>query len=108
MATGYLQSYQSMLQVRHQVISVLTSDWTVLCFDHELKLLWKNKLTDKNDISVRYIQAVCYFFILFVFLSSEAAMLVVPVGIQQGDGGVVIVGGREVTSHQGAQESVKR
>ncbi len=35
-------------------------------------------------------------------------MLVVPVGIQQGDGGVVIVGGREATSHQGAQESVKR
>ena len=41
MASGYLQRYQSMVQVRHQTVVVLMSDWTVLCFDHTLKLLWK-------------------------------------------------------------------
>ena len=107
MATGYLQPYQSMLQVRHQVISVLTSDWTVLCFDHELKLLWKNKLTNKNHVSVRYKQ-IFLFILVIISCYSEAALLVVPVGIQQGDVGVVIVGGREVTSHRGTQDSVKR
>ena len=55
MATGYLHPYQSMLQVRHQVIAVLTSDWTVLCFDHELKLLWKNKLKDEDTVTVRHV-----------------------------------------------------
>lgn len=59
MATGYLQPYQSMLQVRHQVIAVLTSDWTVLCFDHELKLLWKNKLLDIPEITVRQVVECC-------------------------------------------------
>ncbi len=44
MATGYLQKFQSMIQVRKQVVVVLLSDWTVLCFDHTLKLLWKTKV----------------------------------------------------------------
>lgn len=48
MATGYLQPYQSMLQVRRQVVAVLTDDWTVLCLDHELKLLWKTRVSDKD------------------------------------------------------------
>ena len=41
MATGFLRPYQSMLQVRHQVVALLMSDWSVLCLDHQLKLLWK-------------------------------------------------------------------
>ena len=48
MASGYLRRYQSMLQIRHQVVAVLMSDWMVLCFDHELKLLWKVKVADKE------------------------------------------------------------
>ena len=44
MATGYLQKFQSMVQVRKQVVVVLLSDWTVLCFDHTLRLLWKSKV----------------------------------------------------------------
>ena len=41
MATGFLRPYQSMLQVRHQVVALLMSDWSVVCLDHQLKLLWK-------------------------------------------------------------------
>ena len=50
-ASGYLQQYQSMLQVRHQVVVVLMSDWTVLCFDHTLKLLWKVKV-EKDNVGI--------------------------------------------------------
>ena len=49
MAAGYLQKYQSMLQVRHQVVVVLMSDWTVICFDHTLKLLWKVKVQKDGE-----------------------------------------------------------
>lgn len=41
MGTGFLHPYQSMVQVRHQVVVLLMSDWSVLCLDHQLKLLWK-------------------------------------------------------------------
>ena len=41
MATGFLRPYQSMVQVRQQVVVLLMSDWSVVCLDHQLKLLWK-------------------------------------------------------------------
>ena len=28
---------------------MLTSDWTVLCLNHELKLLWKTQLLKEGD-----------------------------------------------------------
>ena len=49
MGSGYLQKYQSMLQIRHQVVAVLMSDWTVLCYDHTLNLLWKSSLRKKQE-----------------------------------------------------------
>ena len=29
-----------------QVVVVLTAEWTVLCYDHQLKLLWESNPTD--------------------------------------------------------------
>lgn len=59
MATGYFRPYQSMLQVRQQVIAVLTSDWTVLCLDHQFKVLWKTKLPrvkeGTSEFVIRYV-----------------------------------------------------
>lgn len=49
MGAGYLQTYQSMLQVRHQVLVLLMSDWTVLCYDHALNLLWKSSLRKRRE-----------------------------------------------------------
>ena len=39
----------------YQVVVVLTSNWTVLCFDHELKLLWKSQPIKhkENNIIIR-------------------------------------------------------
>ena len=49
MGAGYLQKYQSMLQVRYQVVVLLLSDWTVLCYDHTLSLLWKSGLRKTRE-----------------------------------------------------------
>ena len=52
MATG---SYQSMIQVYLQVVAVLMSDWSVLCLDHQLKLLWKTMPLHKlNSVTIVY------------------------------------------------------
>ena len=54
-ATGFLRPYQSMVQVRQQVVALLMSDWSVLCFDHQLKFLWKSaplKVHNEDDMIV--------------------------------------------------------
>ena len=48
MSTGYLHRYQSMVQVRQQIVVLLMSDWTLLSFDHTFKLLWKVELKGKD------------------------------------------------------------
>ncbi|XP_072024501.1 uncharacterized protein [Amphiura filiformis] len=77
MATGYLDAYQSMIQVRQQVIIVLTSDWTVLCFDHQLQLLWETQLMN--------IQQDRYYI-------RDVAMTVVSHKLKSDDRGVIIIG----------------
>ncbi|XP_002735115.1 uncharacterized protein LOC100378520 [Saccoglossus kowalevskii] len=77
-ATGYLMEYQSMLQVRKQVVVALLSDWTVMCYDHKLQLLWQNKLSPILD--ERY----------FI---KEAAILVTSHNLKKKDGGLIIIGG---------------
>jgi len=92
MATGFLRPYQSMIQVRQQVVVVLASDWTVVCLDHELRLLWKSQPIKHTEDTIHI---------------REAAILVSPISIQKGDTGSVIVGGR-MFSTQKPQESFKR
>ncbi|XP_022108707.1 uncharacterized protein LOC110988983 [Acanthaster planci] len=77
LATGYLEIYQSMLQIRMQVIVVVTSDWTVLCFDHALNLLWETKLMTLHDSK---------------YFIREISLVVVSHNIKPDDGGLVIVG----------------
>ena len=54
MATGYLQRYQSMVQMRKQVVVVLLSDWMVICLDHTLKLLWKAQVEEREKETLHY------------------------------------------------------
>ena len=44
-----------------QVVAVLTADWTVLCLDHELKLLWKRKVAQEKDVdfTIRSVALYC-------------------------------------------------
>ncbi|KAL5466741.1 hypothetical protein EMCRGX_G030890 [Ephydatia muelleri] len=90
--TGFLQTYQSMVQVREQVVAVLTSDWTVLCLNHHLKLMWKVKVTGETKES---------------FYIREPTVLVTTVSIHKGDFGSVIVGGR-VTKERPPDSSFER
>lgn len=60
---------------------------------------WLSKLAQAISVFCELLYFCCY---------SEAALLVVPVAVQKGDEGVVIVGGREISSYQAFQESVKR
>ncbi len=71
MGVGFLETYQSMVQVRKQVgvsfmprplwivtfwyfnligqvIVVLGSDWTIVCLNAKLKHLWTRKITEKT------------------------------------------------------------
>ncbi|XP_019851651.1 PREDICTED: ankycorbin-like [Amphimedon queenslandica] len=77
MTTGFLQPYQSVVQVRKQVIAVLYSDWTLSCYNHNLKLMWSQKLNEKE-----------------IPISSEASLLVSAISIKKSPAGVILVGGR--------------
>ncbi|XP_033625650.1 uncharacterized protein LOC117288891 [Asterias rubens] len=77
LATGYLEPYQSMLQVRKQVIVVVTADWTVLCFDHNLNLLWETKLM---TVSIER------------YFIREISIQVTSHIVKADDGGLVIIG----------------
>lgn len=41
-------------EIRKQVVVVVTSGWTVMCFDHNLKKLWENNLQVYNLYSYIY------------------------------------------------------
>ncbi|XP_019863012.1 PREDICTED: uncharacterized protein LOC109591820, partial [Amphimedon queenslandica] len=77
MTTGFLQPYQSVVQVRKQVIAVLYSDWTLSCYNHNLKLMWSQKLNKKE-----------------IPIASEASLLVSAISIKKSPAGVILVGGR--------------
>lgn len=80
-ATGFRSPYKQGYN-RRQVVVVLTREWTVLCFDYKLKLLWRNNVQ----------QSVKAEFPTNLFIR-EVAILVDSTAIQKGDAGSVFVGG---------------
>lgn len=44
MATGFVDRIHGHGEIRKQVLVVVTSGWSVMCFDHNLKKLWENNL----------------------------------------------------------------
>jgi hypothetical protein len=84
LAAGYIDPVPSdPITLRRQVIAVVTQDWTVLCFDESLKLMWETNLQD---------------FVPDEFYHREVAITITPVGVFKGDRGMVIVGGS--STHQ--------
>ena len=75
MATGHL--LPATVKRRHKVIVVLTHDWTVMCFDHHLKLLWES-----NPMKVKLAHAY----------HREASISITPTKIKPFDTGLVVVG----------------
>jgi hypothetical protein len=75
MATGYFDPASD--RRRHKYVVVLTADWTVMCFDRHLKLLWESNPV-KKQISHAY--------------HREAAIYISPSKIRPFDKGLVVVG----------------
>jgi hypothetical protein len=47
MAVGFLDPPpQQRNKLRKQVVVVVTADWTIMCFDHNLELLWENNVQE--------------------------------------------------------------
>jgi outer membrane protein assembly factor BamB len=80
----------------HRIVVALTEDWTVLAFDHQLRLLWEHSVA--GGISVRGAASVHDEQQSF---RHEVALLVSPHSIYDGDHGVVIVGGRTERQDRG-------
>ncbi|XP_062102505.1 uncharacterized protein LOC133812717 [Humulus lupulus] len=84
MATGVIDRQKPGKAVR-QVLVVVTSGWTVMCFDSNLKKLWENNLQEDFPHNAHH---------------REIAISVSNYTLKHGDSGLVIVGGRmEVQPH---------
>ena len=78
-AVGFLDPPPKKLkQLRKQVVVAVTADWTIMCFDHNLKLLWENNVQEDfpHHASIR-----------------EVAVLITNHTVNKGDRGMVVVGG---------------
>ncbi|KAK6922653.1 hypothetical protein RJ641_010957 [Dillenia turbinata] len=79
MATGVVDRTYKQGQAQKQVIIVVTSDWSVMCFDHNLKKLWETNLQDDFPHNAYH---------------REVAISISNYTLKHGDTGLVIVGGR--------------
>ncbi|XP_065913962.1 uncharacterized protein [Dysidea avara] len=81
MAAGFTKVYTTLVELRLKVVVVLLSDFTLLCYNHQMKRLqWSTKLAKDMDLSTTTIR--------------EPALLVTPTALQPEDKGSIIVGGR--------------
>lgn len=85
MATGVIDRTYKQGQPLKQVLVVVTSGWSVMCFDHNLKKLWEVNLQEDFPHNAHH---------------REVAISVSNYTIKHGDTGLVIVGGRmEIQPH---------
>ncbi|XP_042030756.1 uncharacterized protein LOC121777536 [Salvia splendens] len=79
MATGVIEKTYDKREARKQVLVVVTSGWSVMCFDHNLKKLWEENLQKDFPHNAHH---------------REIAISVSNYTLRHGDAGLVIVGGR--------------
>ncbi|KAL9241667.1 hypothetical protein vseg_015750 [Gypsophila vaccaria] len=85
MATGVIDRSYKQGVPQKQVLVVVTSGWSVMCFDHNLKKLWESNLQEDFPHNAHH---------------REIAISISNYTIKHGDTGLVIVGGRmEVQPH---------
>ena len=119
MATGVIEKTYDKREARKQVLVVVTSGWSVMCFDHNLKKLWEENLQVHQKICIalmmdnhqmyQYFNYMKFCFPLctdynFLFFwqkdfphnahHREIAISVSNYTLRHGDAGLVIVGGR--------------
>ncbi|MBA0618121.1 hypothetical protein Godav_027511 [Gossypium davidsonii] len=79
MATGVIDRTFKSSGPQKRVLVVVTSGWSVMCFDHNLKKLWENNLQDDFPHNAHH---------------REIAVSISNYTLRHGDSGLVIVGGR--------------
>ncbi|XXG66076.1 hypothetical protein AAC387_Pa05g3625 [Persea americana] len=79
MAAGFVDRTQKHGEIRKQVLVVVTSGWSVMCFDHNLKKLWENNLQGDFPHGAHH---------------REIAISISNYTLKHGDAGLVIVGAR--------------
>ncbi|CAN1813961.1 hypothetical protein LINPERHAP1_LOCUS27013 [Linum perenne] len=85
MATGVVDKIYKQGQPLKQVLVVVTSGWSVMCFDHNLKKLWETSLQEDFPHNAHH---------------REISISVSNYTLKHGDEGLIIVGGRmEVQPH---------
>ncbi|KAG5535994.1 hypothetical protein RHGRI_023699 [Rhododendron griersonianum] len=85
MATGVIDRIHKHGQVEKQVLVVVTSDWSVMCFDHNLQKLWETNLQEDFPHNAHH---------------REISISISNYTLKHGDAGLIIVGGRmEVQPH---------
>ncbi|KAK1588636.1 hypothetical protein Q3G72_025282 [Acer saccharum] len=85
MATGVIDRTFKQGQPLKQVLVVVTSGWSVMCFDHNLKKLWDTNLQEDFPPNAHH---------------REISISISNYTLKHGDTGLVIVGGRmEVQPH---------
>ncbi|KAL3844707.1 hypothetical protein ACJIZ3_002110 [Penstemon smallii] len=79
MATGVINKYCNKWKPRKQVLVVVTSGWSVLCFDHNLRKLWDVNLQKDFPNNAHH---------------EEIAISITNYTLRRKDSGLIIVGGR--------------
>ncbi|XP_058227872.1 uncharacterized protein LOC131336162 [Rhododendron vialii] len=79
MATGVIDRIHKHGQVEKQVLVVVTSDWSVMCFDHNLQKLWEANLQEDFPHNAHH---------------REISISISNYTLKHGDAGLIIVGGR--------------
>ncbi|KAM7252154.1 hypothetical protein ACFE04_024037 [Oxalis oulophora] len=79
MATGVIDKFYKPGQPRKQVLVVVTSGWSVMCFDHNLKKLWEKSLQEDFPHNAHH---------------REIAISISNYTLRHGDSGIVLIGGR--------------
>ncbi|XP_045193457.2 uncharacterized protein LOC123549425 [Mercenaria mercenaria] len=80
MVTGFTVPYMSMMQIRQQVIVIVTNTWWVFCYSSDLTLLWQKQLLDFKEQFDNY------------YVKSMGA-IVTSHSVKKSDEGLIIVGG---------------
>ncbi|XP_078447906.1 FG-GAP repeat-containing protein [Wolffia australiana] len=84
MAVGMIGRTYKDSERKKQVLVVVTSGWSVMCFDHNLKKLWEHDLQEDFPHGTHH---------------REVAILITNYTLKHGDAGLVIVGGRMDIQH---------
>ncbi|KAI7756807.1 hypothetical protein M8C21_014478 [Ambrosia artemisiifolia] len=79
MASGVVDRAFKPGQVQKQVLVVVTSGWSIMCFDHNLQKLWETNVQDDFPHNAHH---------------REISISVSNYTLKHGDAGLVIVGGR--------------